>query len=308
MWLWPLHEPTLDSSGKLVKGRPRRLVFNGMGDFQNFGAPDPNYLHPGIDIMGNYSYQETVNNQTRNLPDLTVIPVDSKLVRIYDHNDCAGQSITSGTINAHCRMYFRTADGHFLYYFGHVRYHASTAPGEEEPNSRLREAVAGSLGTSYNTGVTCGKDCDFTVGELGPMITLFPSSSNYDHLHFTIVDRENNYDNVSPFKYLATSATNYAGTRFDTVDTDAPHIGSIDFFSDEGSASVINTAGSCGPEVSGTVDIIAREVYDVFRNRDLDVQDVPIRAKPEVSNRMAVHSANYLVKNVSTGTVVQEGT
>jgi hypothetical protein len=306
-WLWPLHEPTVDGSGKLAKGRPRRMVFNGMGDYQNFASPY--YLHPGIDIMASYTNQDDFGGtQVKTLPDLTVIPVESTLVRIYDHNDCAGQSLTNSSANAHCRMYFRTTDHHFLYYFGHVRYLASAQAGEEEPNSKVRDAVAGSLGTLHNTGVTCGQSCDFAAGALGPMITKFESSSNYDHLHFTVVDREANYDNVSPFRLLATSATNYAGTRFDTVDTDSPVIGSIDLFSDGGSTSVVNNTGSCGPEVSGAVDIVALGVYDVFRNRALDVQDVPIRATSDVSNRMAVHQATYTVKNVATGTVVQQGT
>jgi len=304
-WLWPLHEPTVDGSGKLAKGRPRRLIFNGFGDFQSLAIPF--YLHPGIDIMGRYSVTAQVGDEVRGLPDLTVIPVDSRLVRIYDHNDCAGQSVGDTSAHAHCRMYFRTVDGHFLYYFGHVRYHLSVQPGEDEPNDKWRGAIVASLGTKNNQGVPCAQDCNFGAGDLGPMITEFPLSG-YDHLHFTIVDRENNYDNVSPFKYLAISAKNYAGTSFDIVDTDAPVIGSLDLFADGGSASVINNNGSCGPEVSGAVDIVALEVYDIYRNRALDVQDIPIRVDPGVSNRMAVHQASYKVRNLSSGSFVQQGT
>ena len=195
-WKWPLYEPARDTSNQLVPGRPRTLLYQSLGDWGDD-------LHPGIDIGANHD--NVVNGE--HLPDLTVIPMASRLVRVFDHGDCGSRPIYLGATERGkggylCRMWFRTEDEQFLYYFGHVHYNSGSEVGDVEVNSAFRKAVTNTLAQ------TCGDECKFASGALGPTISDWMGSdstgkiASYNHLHFTIVDRQDGYDLINPLAYL----------------------------------------------------------------------------------------------------------
>jgi hypothetical protein len=306
-WMWPLYQPAVDGTGTLVRGRPRRLVFNNIGDYQELGSPPP-YLHAGVDIMGSHTNSIPVNGVAQDYPDLTAIPVDSTLVWVYDHNDCLGQSLTNKSANAHCRLFFRTTDNHFLYYMGHSYYKQVPNPGEHEVTTKLRNAVNCALVTSGNAA-GC-QNTGFTRGERGPLITKFWYAS-YDHMHFTIVDREKDYDNVAPFIYLEETAKGEIGDVVATGDAEAPVIEWLTLVADDsnGNGAPVIATGACGQEVSGAVDI-AVKAYDTFRDRTLEPpapEALPVSVDAVSSQHMAVLGARYEIKSRDTGAVVQAG-
>jgi len=164
-WKWPLYEPAQDADGNITTGRPRRLLIESFG-----GRSDD--LHSGIDIGGNHD--NDVNGV--HLPDVTVIPVASRLAYVFDHDDCGSRRVevrNRGDGGWYCRLWFATQDDELLYYFGHVHYDSHATDGDIEVNSHLREAIEATIGNQTTGAKPCPPSarCAFDAGDLGPTVS-----------------------------------------------------------------------------------------------------------------------------------------
>lgn len=273
----------------------RRALGNSLGEYQYF-APDPEYLHTGIDIRGTGYHRDKDTDKT--LGDVIRI-VKTGYVWFaphFENDQCIHISA--------CRVYVVDAnlvetdtetvpfvpgtntveDARYIYYYSHL------SMDEEDTviSVRARTAMTNALPwPSTPDPNQVYPDTEVEAGALLGRITRFDGPTGYwEHLHFGIVDPQGNFDVVNPLTALRPDGMS---------DQTPPTISEIGFRRDQVQGFVA-PQGDCN-EISGSLDVLA-EMKDSYR------YDAALPG----TNSIGVYAAQYLIRQVSPGGVHQEGT
>ncbi|MEP7051032.1 MAG: hypothetical protein ABJB12_11795 [Pseudomonadota bacterium] len=277
-WAWPIYEATsptkLTADDLIETALARPSMWTSNGEYQNFGAArfqgvDP---HPGIDIRAKAG-------------DVAVFPASGQLFGVQNVSQCEDASTGDK-----CRLFVRTDDG-LVYYFAH--FSIGGAP-DGAMVRNYREALNNAAAGTGSTRVTKQQQAGVT--------RAYRSPPNWDHLHLTIFDPAQTYDSLDPLEFLDRHTVSMTGAVLDIVDDERPQVGAIDFVADGGS---VNTAGFCGIELKGAVDIDADLRDTFFTSRP---QPNPFPGRDTLHDTIGVKGARYLVRPIASATSTSSGT
>ncbi len=269
-WRWPLYE-RVEENGQVKTGLPRPAVWNQTGEFQALGGGM--YLHPGADIRGAEG-------------DPVLVPADGTVERVFLYENVC---LMNGTT---CRIWFKTSDGRYLYYVGHVN--LAPMPGgtathqvTTEIREKIQNAVAGSGDRTVTAGQTLANIANF---------------EGWNHLHVGIFDRQHGYAMQDTLSFLDQQPSGATGQSLTILDDEPPTIRKLELVQDQTSTSAI-TSGVCGDEVSSKVDVAADAQDTFFTNGTFG----DFGGKGTLPPSTGIRSARYFVRSLATGQTVKSG-
>lgn len=276
-WLWPLYVAA--PSGNFATGEPRPAVWGSAGEFQKFGSSL--YMHPGHDIRGNFG-------------DVVLAPANGTVEQVYlDHDECR--------INPNsCRVWVQEEGGRFLYYFSHVSWESSATPGVNEIPTEFREALeAARAPSSANRS-----ERQVTRGQPMGVLTMFNSDvQGWHHLHVGIFDSASSYQMANTISFFDLDAEGSTGERLYALDDEPPVIADLALtFDDSPVLTSAVSAGVCGDEISGPVDIVG-DIYDTYYTTG---RFANFPGKSTLNPNSGIRAARYFIKN-QQGQIVREG-
>ena len=277
-WKWPLYVRH-EVNSVVQTGQPRPAIWNSAGELQNYPGTPP-YLHPGDDMRGNVG-------------DPVVVPADGNIAEVFNYND-ACQSV-----NSECRVYLQTSDARYAYYFGHVDLGSTPTPGPTPITTEMRTTIQNAVNGVGDTTVSVGQ-------KIAQLAEYEYGTVEWDHLHFGLYDSQQTYALQDVRMFLEQNPTGDDGETLTIVDDEPPVIVETRLTADQDPnlASVI-TAGACGDEVKGNLDIAAN-IYDTFFTNGSFATFPGLGTLPPTTE---VRTARYLVQSLaSPGTPVASGT
>ncbi|MES1184132.1 MAG: hypothetical protein ABUL60_09970 [Myxococcales bacterium] len=271
--LWPLWEksPTPGVLGGPGVTPPRPAIGNTLGEFQQYGGSP--YLHAGTDIRGV-------------LGDLvyTAAPGNVWIAANFTMDTCLSAT--------NCRVYLKGTDGRYVYYYSHLRLDS----GAETYKSRFRKAVHDAPGEAAGTqfgNLVLPATTAYNAGELLSEITDFP---NWNHLHFSVIDSQQNFDVVHPLGALPREASGVA-----LIDDERPIAQTVNgqqlWFTQDTTTTSVTPTGECNElKNAGKLDIIA-----AFKDSFYSSDPVPAGLSGDFSS-IGIYSARYRVERVNSAT------
>jgi hypothetical protein len=236
---WPLYaaDPSLpkDRNGGPGLTAPRPAIGNVLGEFQDYASTQP-YLHSGTDIRG---------------------VVNDPIVAVADGYVWMKANFMSDlcTTATNCRFYVAGVDKRYIYYYSHVRLDES-APNYSKPfHDKIIQAST--------VGPTSGSFASITFPEAqrvnrGEHLTGIANFTNWNHLHFGIVDATQNFDVINPLTALP-----HKPDGVEVVDDEKPTVEPLAFYQDN-TSTLVTPAGDCQELANaGSLDIVAK-VKDSF--------------------------------------------
>ncbi|NOQ47251.1 MAG: hypothetical protein GQ559_11390, partial [Desulfobulbaceae bacterium] len=183
---WPLRNQN--------DGQPRPAVWSSFGEYQNYVGTIP-WFHSGFDPRG--VYQDTIR------------VVDGGNVWMVANLEQCNAGPTEGNS---CRLYVKSTDGRYIYYYSHLFL------GPETDYTSTARAKIENASPKGAASYTVNPDTDVAAGDTLAYIASF--GGNWDHLHFGIVAAFENYDMVHPL------------TAFSDLplDNEVPTIESLEFY------------------------------------------------------------------------------
>ena len=238
---WPLYasDPSVSTGQSggpgLTPARP--AIGNVMGEFQDYQGTQA-YLHSGTDIRG------AVND-----PVFTVADGYVWMKANIDADLCATAT--------NCRFYVAGADKRYIYYYSHVRFD------ERAPNyGATLHAKLMSASTNI-TVPTSGSFESLAFPESqrvnrGELLTGIADFSNWNHLHFGIVDASQNFDVINPLTALPRMVDGV-----EVIDDEKPTLDPLAFYQND-TTTLVTPTGDCQELTNaGGLDIVAK-VKDSF--------------------------------------------
>jgi hypothetical protein len=253
---WPLFNQT--------NNEPRQAVWSSFGEYQSYGGPK--WFHSGFDIRGLYK-------------DKIKVVAPGNVWMVANLNQCS-QGPSEGNS---CRLYVVSPDHRYIYYYSHLFLgpatdYTSTARAKIENASAQ---VMGGVSYAINPGT------DVAAGDTLAYIAKFSSYSAWDHLHFGIIDANENYDMLNPFTAFADVP----------IDDEPPTIASLEFYQagtpETASPVLISPSGACHV-VSGNLDIVA-VMEDTFFTTNPAPPDITGGA-----TSLGIYEARYIVRRTNT--------
>jgi hypothetical protein len=269
-WTWPLYVNA--STG--MTGEPRPAIWGGNGEYQSFSTT---YMHPGNDFRGS-------------LGDPAIVPVNSSVLRTFAFQDDCVDAVA-----ASCRAWFQAEDagGRYLWYVSHIYIGQTPQPGNLDVNTEVRQAL-------LDAG-----DPSATVSR-GEQLAVLGNFTGWHHLHLGVFDTQNNYALLHTPDFLEQTPVGDTMESLLIVDDEAPVIVGLDLVNNgssiSGGSAVVG--GACGDEVSGNLDIVA-EAFDTFYTQG---PFATFTNKSTLNPDTNLKSAHYSILELSTGTVVAQGT
>ena len=213
---WPLRNQNNDQS--------RPAVWSSFGEYQNYSGTIP-WFHSGFDPRGVYGDRIRVLD-------------DGNVWMVANLEQCnAGP--TEG--NA-CRLYVRSSDERYIYYYSHLYL------GPETDYTSTARAKIENASPKGAASYTINPGTDVSVGDTLAYIANF--SANWDHLHFGIIAAQENYDMVNPLTAMSDLP----------IDDEPPTIDSLTFYQagtpESSSPQEVTAQGACNV-ISGNLDIVA---------------------------------------------------
>lgn len=294
-WHWPLYEAVDPGGGpsmggfkvdpndatRLVRGQPRPNVWGSHLGFEKYSSGVD--LHPGIDIRGEGG-------------DIVEIPSGGDVVYVENHAQC------KDGLGDKCRLFIRT--GSLLYYLGHFSF--SQAPNGTQIRSN-REIVQDG---SYSGAPT--RATSVQTGDQFGQIMAYIDPAGWDHLHISLFEPGEHYDNLDPLRYLtgplgtpSNVISGDEGGALTIVDDERPFVGPLDLVPDTQVASSAGTVvddPTCGTEVSGNIDIKAHIVDTFFTSRPVPHD---FEGRDDWNNTIGISGARYFARHLGTGQVIQ---
>jgi hypothetical protein len=171
---------------------------------------------------------------------------------------------------------FRQSGAHLHY--AHLRLN-------EDITSNVREAIiASTMGDPESNPI----DPDTLVSQGEILSSIGPFYSSWPHLHFGIVDGDENYDGINPLTALDRTYANV-----DLFDDEPPVISELELFED-GTTTDATPTDACDP-LSGAVDIAATMSDSFYTN------PAPAPFTGGVFTSFGVYKASWQIRNVETG-------
>lgn len=236
--MWPLYagDPgiSIGRNGGPGQTQPRPGIGNVMGEDQDYAGSVP-FLHSGDDIRG------VTNDPVFAVAD-GYVWLKANFGAVNNESDlCANAS--------NCRFYVAGADHRYIYYYSHVRLDPAAPNYTDSFHAKLMNASAtGPSGGTFDT-LTFNEATRVQPGELLTGIANFP---NFNHLHFGIVDADQNFDAINPLTALVRQADG-----LELIDDERPTISSVAFYQD-GTSNLVTPSGGCRELTNaGQLDIVA---------------------------------------------------
>jgi hypothetical protein len=281
-WKWPLYVRADQPDGTVKTGEPRPAVWTQTGELQLYGSTE-SYLHPGIDIRGNAG-------------DPVVVPTDATIERVYNYGtDCLQAQFD-------CRVWFKTSDGRYLYYGGHLDFAPAPSTNNRQVSTQIRTQVQNAVNGTGDTSVTQGE-------ALSTLVYFYTDTTSgatvqWEHLHIGAYDTQNNYALQDTVGLLEQNPVGQTGATLarSIVDDEPPTIRQLELIDQSTNGNAV-TSGVCGPETSASQLTIAADIQDTFFT-DLGYQSFP--GLGVLTPSTGIRSARYLVRSLATGSVVQQ--
>lgn len=246
-----------------VSNQPRRAVWSSFCEYQNrWGLP---WFHSGFDIRGVYRDK--------------VIVVDAGNVWIVANLEQCNQGPTEGNS---CRLYVISTDRRYIYYYSHLFLGPET-DSTSTARAEIENASPQVVGASQ---YTINDDTDVASGEI---LAFMANFSGWNHIHFGIIDANENYDMLNPLTAFS----------FVPIDDESPTIESLEFYqagTPETSSPVLVTPQGACHVVSGDLDIVAN-MEDTFYTTNPAPPDL---TGGETST--GIYEARYIVRPVTSAT------
>ena len=261
-WTWPLHQidrTQWGSTGAVVATFPQPHVWSSHVEFQKFDQRDLGGLvtidaHPGIDIRGTDG-------------DLALFPTAGTIVRASRSDECGGNRMREDGVRCRLWVLTPTTGGakSYLYYLGHI----DTG---HRPDGTMSSVLRDQL--TFANADMATQDADIATpvpvaagdraGQLVPWPPVIDTdpASNWDHLHLGIYDPDDQYSSLEPLAFLAREFTD-AGKPQVILDHQRPVIKNVQFRARTTGSGTVTTGGTCGPVLTGTLDITA-DIKDKF--------------------------------------------
>lgn len=303
-WQWPLFNidrVAWQATGAVNPLDARPNVWSSHCEYQEFaqgdlpGTPEEIDLHPGIDIRGQDG-------------DLVLFPESGHLTRVSSREDCGGDR-SGADSGVHCRLWVRTdataVNPALLYYVGHVDV-------GHRPNSMMNTLLRQQLADAATNGVGDASVDALplvTKGELAGQVVPFPltvdagtpaaKATGWDHLHVGVYDPAQNFDSVDPLAYLNRNFTGAGGVSKVIEDDTRPTVEEVTV-RPKGTGGAVDSAGACGPVVSGTLDITAN-LNDRFLKQNVTLDPF---VGDDLPNTTDIKGARFYVRKLDGGTAL----
>jgi hypothetical protein len=252
---WPVLDQETD--------QPRQGIWSGMGEYQNYTGYIP-WFHSGSDIRGVYLD--------------TIVVVDDGNIWMVANLEQGNAGPTEGSS---CRLYLLSSDQRYIYYYSHLFLGPET---DYTSTARAQIENASPQGASQ---YTVNPNTDVSAGDTLAFIANFPS---WNHLHFGIIDAEENYDMLNPLTAFASIP----------VDDEPPEIQSLEFYA-SGISEALNSPQPITPEgtcqvISGDLDIVA-DIEDTFYTTGPAPPDLTGGA-----TSISIYEARYIIREITSPT------
>lgn len=252
--LWPLLNQ--------ANNEPRQAVWSSFGEYQYYGSTK--WFHSGFDIRGVYK-------------DRVRVVAPGNVWMVANLTQCN----EGATENNGCRLYVVSPDHRYIYYYSHLFLGPSTDL-TSTARAKIENAspqIVGSTSYAINPGT------DVAAGDTLAFIADF--GSNWDHLHFGVIDANENYDMLNPFTAFADVP----------IDDEAPTIASLEFYQagtpETNSPVLVSPSGACHV-VSGNLDIVA-EMEDTFFTTNPAPPDLTGGA-----TSLGLYEARYIIRRTNS--------
>jgi hypothetical protein len=257
-----------------------------VGEYQYYnqtlnGQPD-RFFHTGVDIMGR-GYRLGAPHYDGYQGDIIRLVTDGWIWFT------SGIATDGCQVSTSCRAFVSDAASpdaaKYIYYYSHLYFN----PAETYTSSTVRDQLLNASDATNNLdNIPMAPNTQVAEGDVLCRLTRYEWQSNFwEHLHFSIIHAEGNYDIVNPL----------TGLKNDTIfDEKGPVVEEIAFRNDEDSTGSFLALGAC-PEITGTVDILAK-MRDSF-NRSISIPG---------SDSVGVYRADYSVTRMADNSVVKSGT
>lgn len=246
--VWPLRNQD--------NGNPRPAVWSSFGEYQYYGGLP--WFHSGFDPRGVYLD--------------TIRVVDDGNVWMVANLEQCNAGPTEGD---HCRLYVRSSDEKYIYYYSHLHLGPAT---DYTSTARAKIENASPKGAA---SYTVNPGTDVSEGDTLAFIASF--GTDWEHLHFGIIAAEENYDMVNPLTAISDLP----------LDDEPPTIDSLAFYqagtAESSSPQEVVPQGDC-KVVSGDLDIVAM-MEDTFYSTNPAPADLTGGA---IS--MGVYEARYFIR------------
>jgi hypothetical protein len=274
--MWPLYagDPAISTgrNGGPGQTQPRPAIGNVLGEDQDYLDTVP-FLHSGDDIRG------VVNDPVFAVAD-GYVWLKANFTAVNNESDlCVSAS--------NCRFYVAGADRRYIYYYSHVRLDSAAPNYTDAFHAKLMNATAtGPAGGTFDA-LTFNEATRVQPGEL---LTGIANFSNFNHLHFSIIDADQNFDVINPLTALVRQADGV-----ELIDDERPTISSVAFYQD-GTSTLVAPSGMCRElNKAGQLDIVALMKDSIYAT-----DPVPAGLTGDFSTA-GLYGAEYRIERVGGG-------